>query len=310
MGFNAIWRPHAISFPTTPTPTYLTQFTDIRQNRAVDEYTERSASEASPQQSGGMGASPMVEFETNDLKSVIDLCTIVGVVGDFGTGTTALYYRKSKNRNFREDVSATVHDRYDMVNNSMLVWTRVGAEQRQAAQISAMVKAASSDGLARPIVGVGSVALAGVSAVNNRFTLGPVALNGVTIDSVQSVSLDNRLTFDDEDESGATYPQYNGVNEWNPRLEILTNDETVFRTYPETGTPLTALNGYFRRMPNTRVGPDVPTNATHIKYTGAAGTIFATEVSGLRAAARIVVLINKPDAATPPLVFNTASDIT
>lgn len=309
MGVTAIHRPHAIAFPG---PTYITQFSDVRPNNNYQEFVERSASEAAPQHTGAIGAAPSIDFSSKQIKDILDLCTDQDVAVGYAPagGTVSLYYRKGKNRGLREAVADTVHNRFDMASNAMLYWTSLRAEQRGIAEIQAVLRAVSTDGATAPLVHVGSSALAGDVSVAHLFTLGPIALNGATISDVMSHEISNGFTFDGEDESGNPFQQYYGIDEHNPVVTIETNDITVFDTFGESGTALTSLSQYFRKLKKGTLGPVADGTAEHIKITGSSGSVFVTEGTGLKGRFTVRVLLEKPDAATQPFVVNTASAIT
>lgn len=306
MGFGVIHRPHAIAFPG---PAYITQFTDVRPNNNYQEFMERSASEPAPQHTGAIGAAPEVAFDSRQLKGVIDLCTDNGVARSLVAGTTSVYYRKGANRGLREAVDGTVHDRWDMASNACLYWNAVSADQRGLAQIEAVLKAVSTDGATAPMVHVGSTALVGTSAVDSVYTLGPVSVNGAWLDGVASSRIENGFTFDAEDESGNKYLQYFGIDEWNPRVTIDTNDIDVVASFDEGGVALTALKLYYRKLNKGSLGPFSDATAGHIKFTAASGSIFVQEGSGLKARFRVTIALGKPDAATAPFTVDTASTI-
>lgn len=309
MGFSAVHRPHAIAFPG---PVYVTQFTDVRVNNNYQEFVERSASEAAPQWSGALAAAPELGFTSRQLKSILDLTTDQDVAVGYSAaspGTVAMYYRTGANRGLRVAVASALHNRFDMVNNAMLLWNSISAQQKGIAEIDCLVKAVSPDGVTAPMVAVGTCALAGDVAVSHVYTLGPISVNGVFLNSVVGHSIDNGFTFDAEDESGNPYLQYYGIDEWNPRVTIDTNDATVFATFGAGGTALTSLKQYFRKLKKGSLGPVADVTAEHIKITGTSGSIFVQEGSGLKAKFRVTIALTKPDAATQPLVVDTASAI-
>jgi len=308
MGFGAVHRPHAIAFPG---PTYITQFTDVRPNHNYAEFVERSASEPAPQWTGVIAAAPEIGFDSRQLKTILDLCTDQDVAIGYAPsgGTVSLYYRKGVNRGLREDVASLVHDRFDMANNAMLYWESLSAEQRSVAQITAMLKAVSTDGATAPLVHVGSAALAGNVAVSHVYTLGPVSVNGAWVDSVISARLDNNFTFDAEDESGNAWLQYYGIDEHNPKVTIETNDIGVFADYGSGGTALSSLKLYFRKLQHGTLGPVADATAAHVKVTATLGTILVQEGSGNKGRFRVTIALEKPDATTQPFVVDTASAI-
>jgi len=308
MGFGAVHRPHAIAFPG---PVYVTQFTDARPNNNYAEFVERSASEAAPQWSGVIAAAPELAFDSRQLKTILDLCTDDDVAIGYAPagGTVSVYYRKGANRGLREAVASVVHDRWDMANNAMLYWESISAEQRSLAQLTATLKAVSTDGATAPMLHVGSTALVGASAVSHVYTLGPVSINGAWVDSVNSARLDNNFTFDAEDESGNAYLQYYGIDEHNPKVTIETNDIGVFGDYGEGGAALSSLKLYFRKLQHGTLGPVADASAVHIKVTATLGTILVQDGAGTKGRFRVTIALEKPDATTQPFVVNTASAI-
>lgn len=306
MGVGVIHRPHAIAFPG---PAYITQFTDCRPNNNYQEFLERSASESAPQHTGAIAAAPELAFDSRQLKGVLDLCTDSGVARSFSTGTVSVYYRKGTNRGLRVGVAETEHDRWDMANTACLYWNVVSADQRSLAQIEAMIKAVSTDGATAPMVHVGSTALVGTSAVDSVYTLGPVSVNGSWLDGVVSSRIENGFTFDAEDESGNQYQQYFGIDEWNPRVIVDTNDLDVVNSFGESGTALTALKLYYRKLNKGSLGPVADGTAGHIKFSATSGSIFVQEGSGLKARFRVSIALSKPDASTAPFTLDTASAI-
>lgn len=306
MGVGVIHRPHAIAFPG---PAYITQFTDCRPNNNYQEFMERSASEPAPQHTGAIGAAPEIAFDSRQLKGVIDLCTDNGVARSWASGTVSVYYRKGANRGLREAAAGTVHDRWDLASNACLYWNAVSADQRGLAQIEAVLKAVSTDGATAPMVHVGSTALVGTSAVDSVYTLGPVSVNGAWLDGVVSSRIENGFTFDAEYESGNAYLQYFGIDEWNPRVTIDTNDLDVVDSFGESGTALTALKLYYRKLNKGTIGPVADATAGHVKFTASSGSIFVQEASGLKARFRVTIALSKVDAATAPFTIDTASAI-
>ena len=144
MSFPAVHRPHAIVFPGS---VYVKQFSNFSVNRQYNLYRAKAAGAEAPQWSGVDEGKPQAEFQTRDLKTVLDLLIASGtqglVLGYSGTstGTVSLYYRKGKNRGLREAAADLVHDRFDLTNNAMLYWTELSAEQgaNNRAELSCML---------------------------------------------------------------------------------------------------------------------------------------------------------------------------
>lgn len=313
MAHPAIHRPDMLSFPG---PVYMKQLTAFAPNRGFNLYREKSAGADAPQFSGVDYGLPMVSGGCRDLKPMLDLLNdsgedgvVIGYDAVTTTGTIAAYYRKGKNRGFREARADLVHDRFDMVNNGFFYWTEISAEQGQnnRAEMTWVLKALSNDG-DNPFVHVGSAALVGTETLDSVFGLGRVKLNGSFIDSVQKITLANNFDADqDTGSDGYAYAMYSDLENWEPTLVVETNDASVMDDFEEP-VAVSALLAWFRKLTKNGL-PVADATAEHIKITGAAGTAVATEAQGSRARFTLMIALDKPDDATAPFTINTAAAI-
>lgn len=312
MSFPAIHRPDMLAFPGS---VYVKQFTQFTVNRAYNLYRERASGAEAPQFSGVDYGLPAVRGGCRDLKTVLDYLNASGengvVIGydATSTGTVSAYYRKGKNRGFREARADLVHDRFDLTNNAFFYWTQITAEQGQnsRAEMQFILKALTNDG-DNPLVHVGSAALVGTETLVSLFGLGRIKLNGSFIDSVKRLTIDNGFDADqDEGSDGYAYAMYSDIENWAPVVTVESNDLSLMDTY-ETPVAVSAFLGYLRKLTKNGL-PVADATAEHIKFTGAAGTAVATESQGGRAAVTLQIALDKPDDSTAPFTINTASAI-
>jgi hypothetical protein len=312
MSFPAIHRPHAIVFPG---PVYLKQFSSFSVNRAYNVYRAKAAGAEAPQWSGVDEGKPKAEFQTRDLKNVLDLLIASGqqglVLGYSGTstGTVNLYYRKGKNRGLRETASDLVHDRFAMTNNAMLYWTELSAEQgaNNRAELSCVLKAISNDGL-NPFLHTGSVAVVGTETIDYVYGMGRVKLNGTFLDSIARMSLANNLDADqDVGTDGLAFAQYADIENWEPTLTVETNDIGIMDDFEEP-VAVTTLDFWFRKLTKNGL-PVADATAGHIKFSATAGMAVATEGQGVRGRYTLQITLDKVNDATAPFTINTAAAI-
>jgi hypothetical protein len=317
MGYPALHRPHAISMPTTGGTAILTQFTSFAVNKAYNVYRARAASAPIPQWSGVDEGNPEIQFGSPDLKAILDHCNcamseqglVVGYDPVVNTGTVAMYYRKGKNRGLREAIAATVHDRWDLVNNAMFYWRSLQAQAGRGSRavIECSLRAISNDG-ANPLTYVGSTALEGTEAITHLYTLGPIKLNTVLINSVASLRIDNGIQTREFGADGLPFPQYGDIESSEPTATIETADLTLESTY---GSPvaLTSFAFYLRALKKDGL-PYADNEAQHIKISGTAGMAVLNQVSSMPGQVSLQLAIDKVNDATAPFTVNTACAIT
>jgi len=297
--------PHAIILPGL---TDVTQLTDVRAAYNFTDIVERSAGQAAPQWSGSEDAVPAFNGATPQIKDILDACTVDDIIGDLSAGNVDLLYKAAKSGAIRQGDAELAHLRARLEANAILYWERIRATSRQAAEIDFRFLPIW-DGTTDPLVWTGSLALSGTSAVQGRYTMGKVALNGTDLSLVQEWTLENNITPDEVFGDGSPYLLEAGIDEYSPTLVARTRDLSVMATYGGTGTALTSLAAYLKKKKASGINePDA--TAAHIKITGSAGTIKAREVSGLKGVAEIFVQLVKPAAGTAPFVVDTASAIT
>jgi len=312
MTLSNIHRPHAIELPGS---VYIRQFNRFATNREYNLFRSRANSAVAPQYSGVDEGNPAVEFSTPDIKTLWDFLNASGTSGlcigynTVNTGSIKIYYRKSKNRGFREALTDAVHNRFDMVNNGFLYWTQISATQGSGnqAEVQATLKAISNDGT-NPMVHVGSSTCPGDESVNGLYTLGPVKINGSFIDAIQESRLENNIDSDEIGEDGFAFPQYSDIAKWEPMATIETYDVTVMDTF-EAPTAITSFYQYFRKLQKNGI-PYANDEAVHLKITATVGTVVATEGANTPGRFTIQAALDAASDAAPPFAINTAAAIT
>ena len=306
----SVWYPHAIDLDSGT--NVITQLTDVTPANNVQDLIEYSASEAAPLFGGSFGAVPDINFTTTQLKTIMDLIDVDNVAKDLSGGSVDLWYRKGNPHSTREAIGAsnTLHDRWRMTTNALLVMQSMTASQGAMATMTCRLLPVW-DGSTDPMTFTGSLGSLPASATNDFFTLGRVDINGTDIGAITDVSLDYQLEYEEVADSGEPFISYGAIRRFAPRLTITTRDVTTVRTYGTAGTALTSFELYWRHL---AANGNVVANATatHIKMTATAGVIRAREVSGIpEAAAQIEIDFLKPNSTTDPLLISdTTSAIT
>lgn len=271
MSTNVVYYPHAIYFG--PTGTTVSQLSDIEPGYNFEHLTEFSASQAIPFFTGSHQAAPDIKFSSSQLKSLLDLATDYGVAKSFDTGNVDLEYKAGKNLGVRTPNATAAHIRARGTQNVMLVWESLTAKQGQIAEARCrLVYVQNPQTGLDPMVFTNSLALAQASDILHLFTLGPVKINGTWFYSVEEVSWNNNIVYEEEVSDGDGFLTYCGVKRYSPVLTITARKVDSMGTFGTKGTALSALSCFLRKK--FKSGINVPdATAEHIGFTATSGTI-------------------------------------
>src|SRR5262249_10973818 len=150
-------------------------------------------------------------------------------------------------------------------------------------------------------------------AATEKFTLGPVKLNGSTINSVVSVTIDFGLEVKVYGEAGEPYPKFATIEKLGPKNTIRTTDVTLFSSVPPSGTALSSGGIiYFRKFQTAGV-VYADSSSQHVKFTIPNNQGFAQpgNISGSMANDETFEIVVMPLAGSSALLaVATAQQIT
>ena len=197
------------------------------------------------------------------------------------------------------------------VNEGLLLPRAITAAQGGIASIG-LDTIITYDGTNNPIVIATGQALEGAPSISELFTLGPVSLNGTTINGVQSVSIDPGLVEIVQFGDGQVWPTFVGIMQRQPLITLTTLDVAAFNTFGLSGTAQSATDSvvYLRKIAEggTRVADDT---AEHIKFSIDDGKIIPRAIAGANGAPQMMQLELRPtwDGTNAIIVIDTASAI-
>jgi hypothetical protein len=155
-----------------------------------------------------------------------------------------------------------------------------------------------------------SQSLAGTPAADEEFYAGPVKLNNVALDGVQSINCVFGQQLDIKREAGSARPVFVGVNFVSPVISFTTTNAGLYNTYAGGVAISSATHFYLRKgSPTVAGGRVADITAEHIKCTINAGMIKAAPMSGNQ---QMLTLEIHPifDGTNAILIFDLASAIT
>jgi hypothetical protein len=186
---------------------------------------------ADPTYAAVMGQRPTLTFTTTD---------IYAALSSFGIDGTAISSGKVALQKLAEGgVRSSSADHILLtIANGIVVPTTLNATQGAQATLSYTAHITSSDGTTAPITmtvnnlwSAITSAIGTSSGVANAFTLGPVSINGTTLDGVQNVSVDFGINVFVADSDGQPYPTFASIMTRQPVITFSTYDLELFNIW-------------------------------------------------------------------------------
>jgi hypothetical protein len=265
-------------------PVNLQQITQRTINPRTRVIYNAGAGQFSPSFAGVVTVEPEISFDTTDIENIFGTLGVSPINGlSIGTGLTytgAEYYFEGK-----KDMGGRVAALLSLkaaTSKAFLVPQSLTVEHGGEARLSCLIASLSSDGTTSPLAYTDLVTPPTVAA-SEKFTLGPVKINGSTIDSgVMGWTLDFGITVEMSGHSGQTYASFATIARVEPKITIRVSDVSLAATFLPTGTNLaTGATVYLRKFQTSSVVyPDA--SAEHIAFSipSGQGIVFPGSSSG------------------------------
>lgn len=291
-----------------PTPaTTIYELNDATPKANLEELLGMAAGSPEPLFKGVKGAKPDIAFDSPQVATLLGLLNTGGAApfaSDQSGGNVDLWYQDSTQLGARTAATALSHQRF-RATKSFIYWNRISARHQQDASISCRL-VPIWDGTNPPLQALGALALpTGSPTGGERFTMGPIEINGVQLAGVQEWNLSSGMKANEEGSEGELYTSFGGLDTTNPVLELSGRTIDWWNTYgPATG--LTSLVFYLIQKSATGNTPNA--TPSHIKFTASVGTVLTDQTSGTKSQTKLRVSIAAPSGANS-LTVNTASAI-
>ncbi len=217
-----------------------------------------------------------------------------------GAKTAVLYCQQVDNlgtRKANEAMKATV-------NQGLVIPTNLTASVDQAATVNCQIVPVY-DGTNAPIATAISQTLTGSPAADEQFYSGPVYVNNVALDNVQSISIQFGIQIVKKKEGGSKYHVLAYIGNQEPVISVTTTDVEAFDAFKE-GVAITAAT--YAQLVKAEPNGSYYANASvvHPKFTVNDGMIVAQKISGSPQSCEINIIPNK-DAANAMIVYAAAA---
>lgn len=292
------------------TNTTLGGITSVRAFQGSDVRSEATSGEAYARWQAIYGQRPGLQFTTKALAAALDVCAQAGCfidpTGVGKTGVTA-YWQKQKQGGTRESGSnhATAN-----IRQGIMIPRRISVGHQGDCELDYDVLA-TYDLSNAPLVFADSVALPSAPNDDQRYTIGPVTINGDTFAKVTNFSLDFGINAETIGADSDTWDTYSRIVEIMPMIELDGIDTdwfddcnqlegtNVLHTETEIILRKRLLGGRF----------EDPTDAVHISFS-VCGLAYCEELASARQNGLATTKLRIPlrfDGTNLPIVIDTTA---
>jgi hypothetical protein len=258
----------------------LTQVENATVSNGLSIMLGYGAGSLDPSFATAMSSKAMIECSTTQLRTVfnsgsVDLLGGVSISNSSSVTSADVYHTQYSN--LASITSGSSHRR-TRVNRGLLVPKSLSCSQGGEATLSFSIIPVY-DGTNDPIAHNEAVALPS-TLVTEKFTLGPVYINGTAVDSVQDINADFGQQIEMQSASGLLYDSFACVSRRTPSLSIGTHYVPSLSGYGLTGTAIastTTINLTRMQKNGQRYGNN--TN-NHIVLTVYSGMVHADSFTG------------------------------
>jgi hypothetical protein len=251
-------------------------------------------------------------FTTVDLKAALDALGVEGQLVD-ADGThpgVELYFRRMKQGGTRDAANAGTHW-LGTVANGIVVPRRISARSGENAALDVEVVARKNSSTAPIVFAEASNLPTHNAGADVIWTIGPVVLNGTTLDGLASVDLDFGVELITERGDSDVYPTFVSVASIRPKILVRGAHIDVTTTLTEDGVYYTASQVIVYLRKRSEGGSFVAdATAEHIKFTLGKCRVEPVSIDGDPKSIAFEITPWATIGSTNPLSVNTASAIT
>jgi hypothetical protein len=260
MATQARFKLSALTTPAGIIPSLASR--DIDQ--AIEEYVLMGDGRTNPTFAAAIEAKPMAAFTTPAIRSSLSILGTGFYSWGMGTNTSNVDLYLAKQAMGAAIATGSVHSRL-RGTRGCIVPRKISAKHgKEAAMFNADVYFLSRDGSLDATAFTVGVSLPSLATGDEAYTLGPVKLNGIWLDSVMEWEYDFGYQEEIVGSDGDLLPTFGGYMTHAPKLTIKSEDANLRDTYGGSAFPLTGSNALFlRRMVPAGRAPD--SLAQHIR---------------------------------------------
>lgn len=287
----------------------ITELKDATPSSNIEELVGMAAGYPEPLFRGVKKIKPAVKFATMQLATMLGVVnTGAGApfVSDQSAGNTDLWYADATNKLSRTAAASAAHQRFRMTD-ACVYWSRISAKTQDDAEIECEVKPIY-DGTNPPMQYAGALALPTTPVGNERYTMGPVKVNGTMLAGVQQVMLSSGIKANEESSEGDLFDTWASLDTTNPMLEITGRTVDWWNTFGPA-TAISSVTWFLLQKSATGNWPNTNVPPKHIAITATAGTIYADSTSGTKSQTKLKIGLAAPAPGTPSLTIVVGANV-
>jgi len=291
--------------------TLLGGMTGATLNTGTEVRGETSSGELYPRIQSTVAQKPTASWSTRSIAAALTAVPVLGKkIADL-TGGLKLYVQQHADGGTR--TAGAAHKLFQILEG-LIFHTNLSVEHQGDALINSTALI-TYDGTNNPIIPSEAVALPAGLTDSERFSLGPVTINGVALSALRSVELAFGINAVSEGSDGEVWDRFSSIRTIVPVLTLRGIDPDWFKAagaIPLVGGPGTHANTIIYLRKRIDGGTFVADGtAQHIKMTAAGLAFIETpmEVSGSDSSETSLVMPLQFDGTNAPVIINTASAI-
>lgn len=283
---------------------------DATPSSEVEDLIGMSAGYPEPLWIGVRGQKPRVRFNTPQLATMFTALnagsTGAPFVADQSAGNTDLWYQDGTNLGMRTAAATTSHQRFRMTK-ACLYWERISARHQQDAVIDGSLLPIY-DGTNPPLQAAGTLALPGSPIGSERYTLGPIKINGTLLGGLIESTFNSGVKTNDEGSDGDIFLTWVGVDTTAPVLEATFRTVELYNTYGPV-TAISSVTAFYLQKSTTGNWANTNSPPKHIAIVGTAGSIVPEQVSGKKSQTKLRITFAAPAAGTSSLAVTVGANV-
>jgi hypothetical protein len=303
---------YAVQIDPSGTPVVLGAIGGSNIRTGTELRSDVTSGQVYPTHQAIVAQKPGLDFSTHALQDALDVIGLTGKALTTANGGINCFGYKHAEGGGR--ASGSAHRKYAF-NEGLLVPRRISCDHQQDA-VLAVDGLITYDGTNEPIAITDSSAVPSGVTDNERFTIGPITIGGVTIPQVKSFEVDFGLQAETEGADSDRWDTFASIVQATPMITLrgINIEWLKSNAVPLTGLVVTHANTslYLRKRSTGSSGFVANATTQHIKITcdGLAYVEDAFTAEGDRPAETSIMIPCRYDGTNAPLVINTAIAIT
>lgn len=263
--------------------------------------TNNASGDPAPSFTAVMDSKPSIGWTTTEIGRVftnVNYQTGLAVGSDQTCTAADFYFSKASDRGTRQTGSTKMKV---ATTRGLIIPKSLSVRQGGEATVSLEYFNTTTDGTTSPwTISTGQAAGVSVPDADQKYTLGPVTINGTQVNGVQGWSIDFGIQYELVYADGGYYPLFCWITETHPVIKIDTNDPVNLSTFGILGTRISSTTKLYLTKIDGASGVTRIANGSsvHVCFTAASGHCGTDGISGSNNAANTTGITITPTTSS------------